>query len=112
MGVKAAKVACGISFLFLTAWTSYAPVALVGCFGSNRAVLTPFASMVPAVFSKTVACIDPWVYAISHPKFREHIHNNKFPWLISEDVCSVKKKSSGADNASAVTSSCENKPEA
>jgi len=68
--IRIAKIACGIFFLFLTAWTPYATVALLGAFGSNRAVLTPFASMIPAVFSKTIACVDPWVYAISHPKFR------------------------------------------
>jgi r-opsin len=68
--IKIAKVACGIFFLFLAAWTPYATVAILGAFHSNRAVLTPFASMIPALFCKTVACIDPWVYAISHPKFR------------------------------------------
>jgi r-opsin len=68
--IRVAKIACCIFFLFLAAWTPYATVALMGAFGSNRAVLTPFASMVPAVFSKTIACVDPWVYAISHPKFR------------------------------------------
>lgn len=26
--------------------------------------------MIPAVACKAVACIDPWVYAISHPKYR------------------------------------------
>lgn len=68
--IKIAKVAVGIFFLFLSAWTPYATVAMLGAFHSNRAVLTPFASMVPAMFAKSVACIDPWVYAISHPKFR------------------------------------------
>jgi len=64
-----------------------------------RAVLTPFASMVPAVFSKTIACVDPWVYAISHPKFREGVHN-MFPWLISAAAHPQKKCS---DNTSQQT---------
>ncbi|KAF4524341.1 Short wavelentgh sensitive B opsin 3 [Ephemera danica] len=91
--IKIAKVACSIFFLFLAAWTPYATVAMLGAFHPNRAVLTPFASMVPAVFSKTVACIDPWVYAISHPKFREQM-NKRMPWLISEE------KPKGSDTAS------------
>ncbi|XP_059485493.1 opsin, blue-sensitive-like [Neocloeon triangulifer] len=109
--IKIAKVAVGIFFLFLCAWTPYATVALLGCFGSNRAVLTPFASMVPAVFSKTVACLDPWVYAISHPKFREHIHN-KFPWLISAGPTAAKKTSDSSSMASAETANISDKADA
>lgn len=31
--------------------------------------LTPFSTMLPAVFAKTVSCIDPWIYAINHPRY-------------------------------------------
>jgi hypothetical protein len=35
-----------------------------------RALLTPSSSMVPALTCKFVACLDPYVYAISHPRYR------------------------------------------
>lgn len=122
--IRVAKIACCIFFLFLAAWTPYATVALMGAFGSNRAILTPFASMVPAVFSKTIACVDPWVYAISHPKFRfvrvnltsvyikitqifrEQMHK-RMPWLVSEDRGS--RASDTTSQASNVTAAIEDK---
>ncbi|XP_051170931.1 opsin, blue-sensitive-like [Leptopilina boulardi] len=67
--MRIAKVAFTIFFLFVCAWTPYAVVALTGAFG-NRETLTPFSTMIPAVFAKTVSCIDPWVYAINHPRYR------------------------------------------
>ncbi|XP_054009056.1 opsin, blue-sensitive [Hylaeus anthracinus] len=67
--LRIAKVAFTIFFLFLLAWTPYAVVALTAVFG-NRELLTPAAAMVPAVFAKTVSCIDPWIYAINHPRYR------------------------------------------
>ncbi|XP_065334809.1 opsin-3-like [Cloeon dipterum] len=103
--IRIAKVACGIFFLFLCAWTPYATVALMGAFHSNRAILTPFASMVPAVFAKSIACVDPWVYAISHPKFREQMHK-RLPWLISEERSS-SKASDTTSQASNITSSVD-----
>jgi len=39
-------------------------------FLSIRALITPTVSMVPAICCKLVACFDPYVYAISHPRFR------------------------------------------
>ncbi|XP_026808077.1 opsin, ultraviolet-sensitive-like [Rhopalosiphum maidis] len=67
--VRIAKAAITICFLFVAAWTPYAIVAMIGAFG-DQSLLTPIASMLPAVFAKTVACFDPYVYAISHPKYR------------------------------------------
>ncbi|XP_031832874.1 rhodopsin 5 [Nomia melanderi] len=67
--MRIAKVAFTIFFLFLLAWTPYATVALIGAFG-NRELLTPISTMLPAVFAKTVSCIDPWIYAINHPRYR------------------------------------------
>lgn len=31
--------------------------------------------MIPALFCKTAACLDPWVYAISNQRFREELFN-------------------------------------
>ncbi|POC59867.1 hypothetical protein CRN32_04240 [Vibrio vulnificus] len=36
--------------------------------------------MIPAIACKGVACIDPWVYAISHPKYRQELQR-RMPWL-------------------------------
>nr|BAQ54948.1 opsin, short-wavelength sensitive type [Indolestes peregrinus] len=77
--IRIAKVAISIVFLFICGWTPYAMVAMMGCF-SDRTLLTPTLSMFPAIACKTVACIDPWVYAINHPRFRAEIQK-KIPWL-------------------------------
>lgn len=55
--------------LWFVAWTPYSIVAMLGVFGQEQ-YLTPIASMIPALFCKTAACIDPYVYAATHPRFR------------------------------------------
>lgn len=77
--MRIAKVAFTIFFLFLLAWTPYAFVALTGVFG-NRETLTPVATMIPAVFAKTVSCIDPWIYAINHPRYRQELQK-RCQWM-------------------------------
>jgi r-opsin len=92
--IRIAKAAFTIFFLFVCAWTPYAIVALTGAFG-NRKLLTPLVTMIPAVFAKVVSCLDPWVYAISHPRYRQ-VLEKKVPWLgIREDLheCSSETKS-------------------
>ncbi|XP_050427653.1 opsin, ultraviolet-sensitive-like isoform X2 [Adelges cooleyi] len=77
--VRIAKAAITICFLFVAAWTPYAVVALIGAFG-DRSLLTPGVTMIPATFCKTVACFDPYVYAISHPKYRMEL-SKRIPCL-------------------------------
>lgn len=77
--LRIAKACFTIFFLFVCAWTPYAIVALIGAFG-NRKLLTPVATMIPAVAAKIVSCIDPFVYAISHPRYRAALEK-KLPWL-------------------------------
>lgn len=77
--VRIAKACFTIFFLFVCAWTPYAIVALIGAFG-NKQLLTPLATMIPAVACKVVSCIDPWIYAISHPRYRVELEK-KVPWL-------------------------------
>lgn len=67
--VRIAKAAITICSLFVASWTPYAVLALIGAFGDQN-LLTPGVTMVPAVACKFVACLDPWVYAVSHPKYR------------------------------------------
>nr|BAQ54874.1 opsin, short-wavelength sensitive type [Anax parthenope] len=98
--IRIAKVAISIVFLFLCGWTPYALVALMGCFG-DRKLMTATFSMFPAIACKTVACIDPWIYAINHPRFRAEIQK-KVPWLciFGQDP---PKSNSTADNKSEVS---------
>ncbi|XP_047489068.1 opsin, ultraviolet-sensitive-like [Penaeus chinensis] len=77
--IRIAKVCMGLFFMFLVSWTPYAVVALIGAFG-NRSVLTPLVSMIPALTCKSMACIDPWVYAINHPRYRLELQK-RLPWF-------------------------------
>lgn len=67
--LRIAKAAITVCFLFVASWTPYAVLALIGAFG-DQSLLTPGVSMIPALTCKLVACIDPYIYAISHPRYR------------------------------------------
>nr|QCC70517.1 blue opsin [Matsumurasca onukii] len=100
--IRIAKVALTIFFLFVCSWTPYALIALIGTFG-DRNILTPAMGMIPAVAAKVVSCIDPWVYAINHPRFRAELAK-KFPFLGSDDTVSdtvsvATEKTQTSDNA-------------
>uniref|UniRef100_A0A182FG16 G-protein coupled receptors family 1 profile domain-containing protein n=1 Tax=Anopheles albimanus TaxID=7167 RepID=A0A182FG16_ANOAL len=68
--VKLAGVVVGIIGLWFVAWTPYAVVAMLGVFGYEH-YLTPLNSMLPAVFAKIAASIDPYFYAMNHPRYRQ-----------------------------------------
>ncbi|XP_053690066.1 opsin, ultraviolet-sensitive-like [Sabethes cyaneus] len=92
--VRIAKAAITVCFLFVASWTPYAVLALIGAFG-NQSLLTPGVTMFPACACKFVACLDPYVYAISHPRYRVELQK-RLPWLaITETLPS--------DNASTTT---------
>lgn len=92
MELRIAKACFTIFFLFVCAWTPYAIVAMIGAFG-NRKLLTPVATMIPAVTAKVVSCIDPFVYAISHPRYRAALEK-KLPWLgIREELKEIDAES-------------------
>ncbi|XP_076757600.1 rhodopsin 5 [Xylocopa sonorina] len=101
--LRIAKVAFTIFFLFLLAWTPYATLAMIGAFG-NRDLLTPTATMLPAMFSKTVSCIDPWIYAINHPRYRQELQK-RCKWMgihepeLSQDTMSAQTEKVKADEA-------------
>uniref|UniRef100_A0A336LM83 CSON004889 protein n=1 Tax=Culicoides sonorensis TaxID=179676 RepID=A0A336LM83_CULSO len=82
--IKIAKASFTIFFLFVCAWTPYGVTAMIGAFG-NKQLLTPFVTMVPALFCKVVSCIDPWIYAASHPKYRQELEK-RLPWLGIKEV--------------------------
>ncbi|XP_046390612.1 opsin, blue-sensitive-like [Ischnura elegans] len=102
--IRIAKVAISIVFLYICAWTPYALVALIGCFG-EKTMMTPTFSMFPAIACKTVACIDPWIYAINHPRFRTEIQK-KVPWL-----CIFGPEKDKSDNKSMASEGTEVKSE-
>lgn len=67
--VRVAVVAIGVVGLWFTSWTPYATVALLGISGYEE-YITPSSSMLPALFCKVASCIDPFLYAVTHPRFR------------------------------------------
>ncbi|CAH0729531.1 unnamed protein product, partial [Brenthis ino] len=93
--IRIAKVSFTIFFLFVCSWTPYAFVAMTGAFG-DKGLLTPVATMVPAVCTKIVSCIDPWVYAINHPRYRAELQK-RVPWMgVREADPDTVSTSSGA----------------
>ncbi|XP_066585003.1 opsin, ultraviolet-sensitive [Prorops nasuta] len=93
--IRIAKAAITICFLFVAAWTPYGVTAMIGAFG-NKALLTPGVTMIPACFCKSVACVDPYVYAISHPKYRLELQK-RLPWL------ELQEKPPASDSTSTTT---------
>jgi r-opsin len=67
--IKLAFLVMAVIALFFISWTPYAVVALLGIAGKKN-LITPISSMIPALFCKTAACINPFIYIITHPKFR------------------------------------------
>lgn len=86
--MKLSLVVVGVIILWFVAWTPYSIVALLGISG-NEDKISPFGSMIPAVFCKASACIDPYVYSISHPRFRK-----EFSRLFLGRVGTIKRKTS------------------
>ncbi|KAM3967348.1 opsin Rh3 [Aphomia sociella] len=68
--IKLAVLVMAVIILFFISWTPYAIVALMGIFG-RKDLITPVSSMIPALFCKTAACINPFIYIITHPNFRK-----------------------------------------
>lgn len=91
--IRIAKIAFTIYFLFICAWTPYGIVTLIPSFGSTD-LITPMVSMIPGMACKSVSCIDPWVYAISHPRYRKELEK-RIPWLgiIEKSVPETEGKS-------------------
>nr|CAI5817362.1 unnamed protein product [Callosobruchus analis] len=67
--ITVARVAFSTILLWFVSWTPYAIVALLGVF-DQKYLITPLVSMFPALFCKTASCLDAYVYALSHPKFK------------------------------------------
>nr|BAM95293.1 UV-sensitive opsin [Anthocharis scolymus]BAP11273.1 UV-sensitive opsin [Byasa alcinous] len=98
--IRIAKAALTVCFLYVASWTPYGVMSLIGAFG-DQTLLTPAVTMIPALTCKGVACIDPWVYAISHPKYRQELQR-RMPWLqIDEPDDNVSNTTNNTANSSA-----------
>jgi len=97
--VKIAKVAITNVLLWFTIWTPYAAISALPALGYQSA-LTPLLSQLPSFMAKTASCINPIVYAVSHPKFREA--------MAKELPCfGIGEKPKGSDNATTVQETTE-----
>lgn len=72
--LKLAGIVIAVISLFFAAWTPYAIVSLLGIMG-RKDILDPLTSMLPAIFCKIASCVDPFVYIVTHPKFRQECQN-------------------------------------
>lgn len=100
--IRIAKAAITVCFLFVASWTPYAVLALIGAFG-DQGLLTPGVTMIPALACKLVACIDPYIYAISHPRYRIEL-NKRLPWLaIKESAGETSSTTTESTTAPATT---------
>lgn len=72
MEIRLAFIVLLVIGLWFLAWTPYSIVAMAGVFGLER-YLTPTRSMIPALFCKTAACFNPFLYTISHKRFRNEL---------------------------------------
>eukprot|EP00095_Tigriopus_kingsejongensis_P000350 maker-scaffold1125_size61249-snap-gene-0.12 protein:Tk00350 transcript:maker-scaffold1125_size61249-snap-gene-0.12-mRNA-1 annotation:"opsin" len=73
--VRIGKVAITTVCLWILAWTPYAVVAMVGQF-MGAVYLTPVITQLPSFLAKTASCLNPMVYAISHPKLANLAKSN------------------------------------
>ncbi|KAK4014840.1 hypothetical protein OUZ56_027350 [Daphnia magna] len=74
--IRTAQIVVTLIFVYLTAWTPYAVVTLIGQFGSEDSqLLSPMATAIPAYFAKTAVVLDPLVYGFSHPHFRNSLRH-------------------------------------
>ena len=91
--IRTAQIVVSLILVYLTAWTPYAIVTLIGQFGSEDFQLSPMATAIPAYFAKTAVLLDPLVYGFSHPHFRASLRNY---WANLADVAahSNNKKNS------------------
>lgn len=69
---KLAAIVFYVIGLWFAAWTPYALVALLGIAGLEN-WLTPLVSMIPALFCKIAACVDPYLYSLTHPRFKKEL---------------------------------------
>ncbi|XP_058458646.1 opsin, ultraviolet-sensitive isoform X2 [Malaya genurostris] len=101
--IKLASVVIGIIGLWFIAWTPYAVVAMMGVFG-YESMLTPAISMIPGMFTKIASCIDPYFYAMNHPRYRQELRRmfGKNPQMPTSQASRYTRGNSEAGNSERV----------
>lgn len=95
--VRIAKVAITNVLLWVVIWSPYAFVNMIAVFG-NQTIVSPLVSQIPAFMAKSASCLNPLVYAISHPKYREAL-SKEVPCLgIREESKALATKGDGAES--------------
>ena len=69
--IRIAKISLMTVGMWMTAWTPFAIVCMAGSWGSDPSWITAFIQQMPVLLAKSVCCVNPIVYALSHPKYRE-----------------------------------------
>ncbi|XP_038152762.1 opsin 4xa [Cyprinodon tularosa] len=67
---KLAKIAFVVIIVFVLSWSPYACVTLTAWAGYAH-ILNPYSKAVPAVIAKASAIYNPFIYAITHSKYRD-----------------------------------------
>lgn len=62
--------------------------------------------MLPSTASKLVSCLDPWVYAASHPKYRLELER-RLPWLGIREKHASASTGTGSVNGETTTVSMD-----
>lgn len=69
---KTARVSLIVIIIFCVSWAPYAIVALIGEFGDSS-VVTRLTAGVPCLIAKLSTVINPLIYALLHPMFRQKL---------------------------------------
>jgi len=89
--IRTAKIVVMLILVYLTAWTPYAIVTLIGQFGPEDSQMSPVAIAIPAYFAKTAVVIDPLVFGFSHRHFRNSLKNYTL------NLCTIRNAEIGSD---------------
>ena len=73
--------------LYCISWTPYAVIALIGQLG-DQSILTPMATVLPAILAKASTIYNPFIYTLSHPRFRRRVPCSRLRMTIA---CYVKE---------------------
>lgn len=66
---KVARVSFIVISVFCISWAPYASIALIGVFG-DRSKVTRLSAGISCLFAKFSTVLNPLIYALLHPKFR------------------------------------------
>ncbi|XP_068675451.1 melanopsin-B-like [Montipora capricornis] len=102
---KVARMAFIMSICFLFAWTPYAAVSLYAFLWKPKR-MTPYVSIIPAMFAKTSVCFNPVTYFSLLKTFRESLRKTMQP------VCGIFMSTGNPTNIemkNSIYSSLENK---